>query len=373
MNDRHEPQNKAEALWKELSETAPARPERLTMAGAQVKRARSHGLRALLPAGTWRLTGLQRGLLGLCAALVVLLLLLSLLIVTALKPPKTSGSARIDGKYTFLLAGTDQDGLRTDTVMLAALDANAQTASVMSLPRDTLVLTDGEIMKLNALYAHGGTGRSGMEYLAGRITEMLGLPIDGYCLVSLDSFAAAVDLLGGVWFDVPMEMHYDDPWQDLHIDLSAGYQKLDGGQAVHLMRYRSGYYNADLGRVEVQRAFLTAMANQCLQAGSLPKLGSVLRTLSGELVTNLSTGTLSWLAMKLLRVNDITTHTMPGSADGIYLNGQNYYVIYGLDTLALINEFYNPTENTITLADVNMMRLSGKAIVYADGVYFASP
>lgn len=47
-------------------------------------------------------------------------------------------------------------------------------------------------------------------------------------------------------------------------------------------------------------------------------------------------------------------------------------MIYGLDTLALLNEAYSPLQSEITLADVEMMRLSGQAIVYADGTYYAS-
>ena len=167
-------------------------------------------------------------------------------------------------------------------------------------------------------------------------------------------------------------MQYDDPWQDLHIDLKAGRQKLNGQQAVQLLRYRSGYYNADLGRVAVQQAFISAMAKQCLRPSGLLKLGGVLRLLSNDLVTNLSMGNLGYLGLKLLRMDELRTDTMPGSADGVYLDGQNYYVIYGLDTLALLNEAYSPLQSEITLADVEMMRLSGQAIVYADGTYYAS-
>lgn len=368
----------AETVWRELSGQGeqPAaqagKPERLTMAGAQVKRARSSGLRALLPAGAWRMTGLQRGLLLLSVALILLLLLLALLVTVALQPPEISGSGRVDGRYTLLLAGVDEDGVRTDTMMLCGVDTTAQTAAVMSLPRDTLVMLDGAPTKLNAVYAHGGMGHEGMRALSDQVTDMLGLPVDGYCLVSLDALAQAVDLLGGVWFDVPVDMQYDDPWQDLHIDLQAGYQKLDGQSAAHLLRYRSGYFNADLGRVEVQQDFMKAMAEQCLDLGSLTKLSGILQILSQELVTDLSVGNLGYLGLKLLGMDELRTDTMPGSADGVYLDGQNYYVIYGLDTLAVLNEAYSPLQSEITLDDVEMMRLSGQAIVYADGTYYTS-
>jgi len=191
--------------------------------------------------------------------------------------------------------------------------------------------------------------------------------------VALETIARAIDLLGGVEFDVPVAMHYEDPYQDLYIDLQPGKQHLDGQSAAHLLRFRSGYYNADLGRVEIQQEFVKALAEQCLQLSKLPKLGSVVSVLSEELVSNLTTGNLAWLGLQLLQTDDLQTHTMPGSADGIYLQGQNYYVIYGLDTLALINESYSPLKTEITLDDVEMMRLSGQAIVYADGSFYALP
>jgi len=382
--DEREYRRNAEDIWQELADEAreatvgpetaqSSKPERLTMAGARVKRAKSHGLRAILPAGLWRMTGWQWALLVICCVLVLALLTAALVLAADIDAPTTVEAARVDGCYTFLLAGTDQDGVRTDTIMLCSIDTEKQTAAVMSLPRDTLVMRNGTPTKLNALYAHGGMGAEGMEYLCDWVSGMLGLPIDGYCLVSLEGFARAIDLLGGVEFDVPVAMHYEDPYQDLYIDLQPGKQHLDGQSAAHLLRFRSGYYNADLGRVEIQQEFVKALAEQCLQLSKLPKLGSVVSVLSEELVSNLTTGNLAWLGLQLLQTDDLQTHTMPGSADGIYLQGQNYYVIYGLDTLALINESYSPLKTEITLDDVEMMRLSGQAIVYADGSFYALP
>ena len=374
----------AEDIWKELSDEArettvggpkaDSKPERLTMAGARVRRAKSRGLRAWLPAGMWRMTGLHWALLIACCVLVLALLTGALILAADIDAPTVIDVPdRAEGRFTFLLAGTDRDGIRTDTIMLCSMDTETDTAAVMSLPRDTLVLLDGVPTKLNALYAHGGTGADGMEFLCDRVSDMLGLPVDGYCLMSLESFAQTIDLLGGVEFNVPVAMRYEDPYQDLYIDLQPGLQVLDGESAAQLLRFRTGYYNADLGRVEVQQDFVKAAAVQCLQWSKLPKLGRAAAMLSEDLVTNLSTGNLAWLALQMLRCDDLQTHTMPGSADGIYLQGQNYYVIYGLDTLALLNESYSPLTTEITLDDVEMMRLSGQAIVYADGTFYALP
>ena len=57
-------------------------------------------------------------------------------------------------------------------------------------------------------------------------------------MVKTEALIEMVDVIGGVWFDVPIDMVYDDPTQDLHINLKAGYQKLDGDKAEQLLRFR---------------------------------------------------------------------------------------------------------------------------------------
>ena len=81
-------------------------------------------------------------------------------------------------------------------------------------------------------------------------------------MIDLSCFIDLVDLFGGVEFNVPQDMFYDDPAQDLHIALNAGEQTLDGEQAMGLVRYRYGYTMADLDRVNVQRAFIQAAIEQ---------------------------------------------------------------------------------------------------------------
>ena len=82
-------------------------------------------------------------------------------------------------------------------------------------------------------------------------------------IVKLDLFCKIVDAIGGVDVDVPQKMEYHDPAQDLHISLDAGMQHLDGKSAEHFVRYRSGYVNADLGRLDAQKIFLRAFAEKC--------------------------------------------------------------------------------------------------------------
>ncbi len=193
---------------------------------------------------------------------------------TFLKAPK---------KTNFLLVGVDKNELLTDVIMIGSFDRDSQMVDLMSIPRDTYIeYSTQEKAKANArgIYLpssgqinviHSYTAREfGVSFLEEHIESMLGIQIDYYAKVNIQSFKELVDAVGGVEFDVPIRMKYDDPAQDLHIDLQAGYQTLNGEQAEQLVRYRKGnnenegYARADLQRVEVQQDFMKALFKKVL-------------------------------------------------------------------------------------------------------------
>ena len=163
--------------------------------------------------------------------------------VTASQEPEATPSddvvvyTRREGVYTCLLTGSDEGNLRADTIMLGCFDTNNKTATLVSIPRDTLVLRNGKNSKINAVY---GNGKG--EAMAQAVSELLGVPVDYYVSVDLDAFGAIVKAIGGVYFDVPIDMNYDDPYQDLHIHLEKGYQKLNAEQAIGVVRFRPVSY-----------------------------------------------------------------------------------------------------------------------------------
>ncbi len=182
---------------------------------------------------------------------------------------------RVEGVYTCLLAGTDDGNGCADTLMLGVFNTNNKTASLLSIPRDTLVMVNGAAKKINATYAAGG-----MELVCQAVEELLAVPVDFYVAVDLQAFAKIVDEVGGVWFTVPQDMKYDDPYQDLHIDIKAGYQLLDGKTALQLMRFRSGYQDQDIGRSRTQRAFLTTLVKQSITLSNASKVTSLIEILN---------------------------------------------------------------------------------------------
>lgn len=251
-----------------------------------------------------------------------------------------------DGVYNILLCGTDQDGYRTDTILIAHLDENTGQTALMSIPRDTALSTGQSLMKINSVYAGGG--EQGMQRLKGTLQKLLGFPVDGYFLVDLEAFQQAVDLVGGVWFDVPQDMYYKDPSQDLYIDLKAGHQLLDGYNAMGLVRYRKGYASQDIQRTQVQQEFLLALARQCLSFESLPKLKGFAEIWIENVTTDLTVGNLLYFAKALMDCDLSQTASYTIEGEGVMVNGISYYPLYDWSVLEIVNSYFNPLEVPIT-------------------------
>lgn len=189
---------------------------------------------------------------------------------------------RREGVYTCLIAGSDDGNGKADTIMLGCFDVSSKTASLISIPRDTLVNINGKHWKVNAAYGLGG-----MELVRETVSRTLGIPVDYYVSVDLKAFQRIVDRIGGVWFDVPVDMHYEDPTQDLIIHVDKGYQRLNGEAAMGVVRFRSGYASQDLGRVNTQRQFLVALVKQTVTASNVDKVADLISILREYVKTDM--------------------------------------------------------------------------------------
>ena len=199
---------------------------------------------------------------------VIVLAIVALVVIGKAPVRNPDNLERISGRSTVLLCGTDEDGMRTDTILLLTLDRNEGSIRLLSIPRDTYAPAY-YVPKINSAYGAVGGGEKGMEQLMEQVKNVVGFMPDGYALVNLSAFVEAVDLLGGLDFDVPMDMDYDDPDQNLFIHLKAGEQHLTGEQLMWVVRFRSGYANADIGRTEVQRAVMKTAMKQWLRPKTL--------------------------------------------------------------------------------------------------------
>ena len=252
--------------------------------------------------------------------------------------PDTAHYLRKDDFYTLLLAGADNGYGGSDTIILASFDAVNKRVYGVSIPRDTKARIGNAYHKINAAYRAGG-----MALLSSTLSEQFGIPIDYTIEVRLDGFAKLIDEIGGVEFDVPMDMDYDDEAQDLYIHVSKGLQLLDGETALKVVRFRhnndgTGYGNEDLGRIATQQNFLKAVARKLLSTQSLFKVDDFARIFRDCVKTELSVWNLMWFGKQAMSIgmDGIAFSTMPGS--------WTYPYIYTDKAAALdvINERLNP-------------------------------
>lgn len=261
----------------------------------------------------------QKRLINICV-IISILLILSIIIwgvsrigFNSEDDPNILVDKPVDDKVSVLLVGTDGGGYNTDTIMLALMDCKNNTLNIMSIPRDTRVPSPyggRGYAKINSVYA-----AKGMSGLIKQVGEITGLPINFYIKVDFAGFRKAIDTLGGVKFDVPIRLYYNDPEQNLHIDLYPGMQTLNGSQAEQLVRSRNQYAQADIKRTEIQREFLKEVVKQHATAANLLKIKDLYEIMSDYATTNITLGDAVKYAPSLTKVDDenIKMHILPGT------------------------------------------------------------
>ena len=223
---------------------------------------------------------------------------------------ETSGNVKVN----VLVVGVDKTEGLSDVIMVVRYDEEHNRIAAMSIPRDTYVNYKGHTRLVNSVYGVGG-----LDGVSRVVTELTGLGINYYVQFNVGTFGKLVDLLGGVEFDVPQNMNYDDPVQDLHIHLKKGLQVLDGKDAESMVRFR-GYPQADLKRVEVQQDLLKALIEQKLDAKYVAKIPTIYSELKDDIKCNVSLKDMVVYGKSMLKLdftNGIYTCTMPTMFTGV--------------------------------------------------------
>ncbi|MBQ9984830.1 MAG: LCP family protein [Oscillospiraceae bacterium] len=257
-----------------------------------------------------------------------------------------------EGVFTALIVGTDAASRSTDTIMLATFDTEAKKMNILSIPRDTIVNAPRATKKINAAYAMSD---GDIYALYDEVESVTGIRPDRYVLVTVDAFVELIDAIGGVEVDVPIDMHYKDPAQDLTIDIEKGLQTLDGYDSMGFMRYRATYVDGDLGRIKVQHMFIEALIKKMLTPATFARIPELAQIVLDNLETDLTLGNEIWLGRQILSMNletDVNMYTLPGHAE--YYNNLSYYFPDEEEALAIINEYYNPY--TTPIEKLNLFR-----------------
>lgn len=259
------------------------------------------------------------------------------------------------GMVNILLMGVDEGGMRSDTIMLVSLNGITKKVNILSIPRDTRVLIGKHYQKINAAIGIGaqevakGKLDEPEELSVEKIKLLTGLPIHYFMSVNFDGFKEIIDAFDGVDFDIPFRMKYDDPAQNLHIDLQPGMQHLDGQAAHDFVRFRKGnsgfkgYATGDLGRIEAQQAFIRAFVAQKLNPKYLLRADEIFGIITKNVRTNYTARDLikHLGTIKKLTADDITMYQLPGGPKTI--GGVSYVVCDEAATAELVSTVFSPT------------------------------
>lgn len=280
--------------------------------------------------------------------------------------------------YTFLLIGTTANTDRCDTIMVFSYDTSKQVITLMSIPRDTMVNVAWDAKRLNSVYSYYGGGENGTAAMKQEVSELLGFEPDYTITVECEGFSKLVDALGGVPFDVPVAMNYDDPAQSLSIHLAKGYQTLDGNSAAGLIRWRknndfSGYPSGDLDRIQTQQAFVQAVIEQLLQIQNFAKLQELSQILKEHVKTDLAAEDILSFATSAISggvtSDKITCITMPYEAvnswSQTFQSMQSYVVPKADELVDTVNQFFTSDSEKVTLHDMDIMSVDAEGKIHS--------
>lgn len=258
------------------------------------------------------------------------------------------------GEFRCLILGisTDQEDVElTDTIMVASYNPNSQKATLLSIPRDTYTGKNSAkataYEKINALYSRKHRPDETLE----AVNELTGLNIEYYVVVKTEALIKLVDVIGGVTFNVPIDMDYDDTSQDLHIHLKAGEQLLNGDKAEQLVRFRHNnngtsypeeYGDNDTGRMRTQREFIMAVMKQTLKPENIFKIGEILDVAKEYVITNIDFDVIKDYVPYAVEFNteNLLTDTLPGTNTNKNTSGTWVYVVDKKATQEMIEELF---------------------------------
>lgn len=244
----------------------------------------------------------------------------------------------------YVVVTGESQGL-TDSIMLCKYDPKANHAYIISIPRDTFVGNNQNRAtandKINTLYERSP------EKLLQEVNEITGLNVKYYVNIDTKGLRELIDSIGGVEFNVPIDMDYDDPTQDLHIHLKAGEQVLNGDKAEQVVRFRhnndgssypSEYGDNDIGRMRTQREFISTMVNQLLQKKSISKIKDYISIAKRNVKTNFNFEDIKHYIPYMVdfKTENMETSTLPGEPK--LCNGVWLYIPNDGKVESLINE-----------------------------------
>lgn len=254
--------------------------------------------------------------------------------------PAGSNAATVQSEKStgVLLIGRDFDSNRTDAIICVYFDGENERVSTLQIPRDTYVIDGDYKGRINNLLPRykaaaqeaGATDPLdvGIKALMAKINADFGIRLDNYVFLDVSAVSALTDALGGVNVDIPADIDYTDTDRGIDLHLKEGVQRLDGKTAAMFVRYRQGYPQADLGRINAQKLYAAAMLDKLMSFKTLANATTVAEALASYVKTDLSAEQIVSLTARLCLADrsKFVMYTLPGN--GVTVNGASYYGTY---------------------------------------------
>lgn len=249
--------------------------------------------------------------------------------------------------FYVLLLGTDgrpgEEVYRSDSIILARIDPTEKSASLISIPRDTMVVYNGETMKINA--THAVNGPQGVVEAVNDLCFNGEQKISHYAEINFEGMEDLIDVVGGIDLEATEEV--DDP-EHLDIKIEKGFQHMDGATALTYARCRYTYADGDFTRMRHQRQVLSALAKKILNDLDPATIMGTVEELSKVVITTLGVQDIVSVAnaMRGMDVeNDMYVANVPSYADETTnVNGVSYVFVYE-DKLAEMMQRLDAGEN----------------------------
>lgn len=255
-------------------------------------------------------------------------------------------------------AGVD-DG-NTDMILYVHFNNETGEMKMLQIPRDTMVTTDRSVSgnyRINniAKTQAADSNSMNMAALCEQVSNMYQLPIDGYMTIRLEMLVQLVDTFGGIELYVPQEMDY----KGSHLD--QGYQTLNGDACEFLLRTRHIYNNGDIGRLNMQRQFYSALFRRLKSIGNIWDVAKLTPAVLNYMETSLSASQLVSFAVSMLKIDSskIMICQMPIKMAGKY-NGQAVVYPARQEDADILNQYFR--ENT-GFVDASELQLCDDASV----------
>ncbi|GIO26927.1 LCP family protein [Ornithinibacillus bavariensis] len=197
----------------------------------------------------------------------------------------------IKDNVSILLIGVDdskdrnyKEHSRSDALILGTFNRKDNSINLLSIPRDSHVYVPelGYHTKINHAHFYGGP-KATIE----AVENFMNVPVDYYVRFNFEAFIEIIDSLGGIYFDVPFELYEPDSHDNKNaIHLMPGYQKINGEQALALVRSRK--YDNDIERSKRQQEMIRTIFKEATSTSSIFKLGDIIRAVGSNMKTNLS-------------------------------------------------------------------------------------